>query len=49
MLKRLSSPLSVRCADDTRKVFEFNVVFLTSENEISGIIYSLFCGRQTIF
>ena len=26
-----------------------NVLFLTSENEISGLIYSLFRGRQNIF
>ena len=26
-----------------------NVLFLTSDNEFSGIIYSLFRGRQTIF
>ena len=49
MLERLSSPRSVRFSDDTKKVYEFNVVFLTSEIEISGIIYSLFCSRQTVF
>ena len=30
-------------------VVVINVLFLTSENEISGIIYSLFRGRQNIF
>ena len=29
--------------------FFISVLFLTSENEISGIIYSLFRGRQNIF
>ena len=27
----------------------FNVMFLTSDNEFSGIIYGLFRGRQNIF
>ena len=26
-----------------------NVLFLTSDNDFSGIMYSLFGGRQTIF
>ena len=29
--------------------FRSNVLFLTSDNEFSGIIYSLFKGRQNIF
>ena len=40
--------------DFTAKVYVIfnnprNVLFLTSDNEFSGIIYSLFRGRQNIF
>ena len=31
------------------RVTYFNALFLTFDNEFSGILYSLFGGRQTIF